>query len=123
VQVVNACGRLSLSNRKALNLLASVHSASMSSGYWNHVSEQCLYLQHMLSYWRIDVKIVDPERPIGAQGIESSSLMSVMYQAVKYFSLTGIAQTDRSKLYAHQKKRLPNSALYGSMFAVRLDAR
>jgi hypothetical protein len=95
----------------------------MSSGYWNHVSEGCQYLQHFLSYWRINVKIVDPERPIGAQRIEPSGLMSVMYQAVKYLSMAGIAQTDRSKLYAHQKKRLPSSALYGSTFAVRPDAR
>jgi hypothetical protein len=52
----------------------------------------------MSSYWRINVKIVDPEWPIGAQRIEPSGLMSVMYQAVKYLSMAGIAQTDRSKL-------------------------
>lgn len=72
----------------------------------------------MLSYLHIDVKIVDPERVIAVQRIESSSLVSVISRAVIHLSLAGNAQTHRSKLYAHQKKRFPSSVLYGSRLAV-----
>ena len=93
------------------------------AGTESNVSEGQQSWQYMLPYLHIDVKIVDPERSIAVQRIDSNSLVSVICRAVDQLCLTGIAQTDRSKLYAHQKKRFPSSALYGSRLAVRCDAR